>query len=121
MGLTTLEWYEVAANMTAMEHEKMQKIGDPITRAALREIVKHESGSFGQVKKRFLDGEVQTVIIVLSQIEASYPGRFDAFAYCEGCRKFMLHEYDGPAMKLDDLGHWPTFLGVPNYGQQDET
>jgi hypothetical protein len=120
MGLTISEWYEVAEKMTAVEHMKMQKIGDPIIRTALREIVKHEGGRFGQVKKLFLDGELQTVNLVLSQIEASDPGRFDAFAYCDGCRKFMLHEYDGPPMKLDEFGHWPTFLGVPIEEQVDE-
>ncbi|MBU2852954.1 hypothetical protein [Acidithiobacillus ferriphilus] len=120
MGLTVLEWYELAEKMTVMEHKKMQKTGDPIIRAALRKIVKFEGGSFGQVKQLFLEGDRQTISAVLSQIEAFYPGRFDAFAYCDGCRKFMLHEYDGPPMKLDELGHWPIFLGVPNKGQLDE-
>jgi len=114
MGFTLSEWYELADKMSAAEHIRMQKIGDPIFRMALRKIVEQEGGRFGQIKTRFLDGELHIVSLVLSQIEALYPGRFDAFAYCDGCRKFMLHEYDGPPMELGELGHWPTFLGIPD-------
>ena len=120
MGMTAQEWYAVAETMSATEHIRMQKTGDPIIRSAVREIGKQDGGKFGQVKKRFLDGEVQTVCRVLSQVEDAHPGRFDAFAYCDGCRKFMLHEYDGPAVELDHLGHWPTFLDSLGFGRRDE-
>lgn len=120
MGMTAQEWYAAAEKMTVTEHLRMQKTGDPIIRSALREIVNQEGGKFGQVKKRFLDGEIQTVCLVLAQIEYSHPGRFDAFAHCDGCRKFMLHEYDGPVVNLGHLGHWPTFLGGLGTGRRDE-
>ena len=110
MGITADEWYAIAENMTAAQHVQMQKTGDPIIRTALREIANLEGRKFGSVKQRFLDGEVKTVFLVLGQVEDAHPGRFDAFAYCDGCRKFMLHKYDGPAVELDPRGHWPTFL-----------
>jgi hypothetical protein len=120
MGMTAVEWYAALEKMTATEHIQMQKIGDPIIRSALREIVKLEGGKFGPMKQRFLDGEVKTVCLVLAQVEDAHPGRFDAFAYCDGCRKFMLHEYDGPAVELDPLGHWPPFLDSLGFGGRDE-
>ena len=70
MGMTVQEWYAAAEKMTITEHLRMQKAGDPIIRSALREIVNQEGGKFGQVKERFLDGEMQTVCLVLAQIES---------------------------------------------------
>lgn len=113
MGLTVQDWYALMDQMTLEEHRKMQKIGDPIVRAALREVAQYENVRFGQAKQMLLENDWPTVCHVLARIEASAPGRFDALAYCDGCRKFGLHAYDGPAVKLDAFGHWPTFMGVP--------
>ncbi len=105
------EWYQMLEKMTPAEHTQMQKIGNPVMRAALREVARRKDERFGPVKQRFLDGDLSTISSVLSIVETANPGRFDAFAYCDGCHKFMLHEHEGPAnAELGIAGHWPTFL-----------